>query len=75
MSDSILEAGIKQIHEDLTKLPEGTRGAFVATANSKGTITISVATKLEHGWSIGAGLQGRLNKTVPDAYVGVMKTW
>lgn len=72
---SILESGMAQVQKDLAALPEGTKGAFVATVNSKGTYTIGVATKLDNGWSIGAAVEGKLNKTVPDAYVGITKTW
>ncbi len=73
---SILESGMLQIKKDLDALPPDTKGAFIATVNSKGTYTIGVAAKLGDGsWSIAGAIEGKLNKTIPDAYVGVTKTW
>lgn len=72
----ILETGLALVQKDLDALPSETKGAFVATVNSKGTYTIGVAARLGDGsWKIAGSVQGKLNKTIPDAYAGITKTW
>lgn len=72
----ILDSGLALVKKDLDALPPETKGAFVATVNSKGIYTVGVAARLGDGsWSIAGAIEGKLNKTIPDAYVGVTKTW
>lgn len=72
----ILETGLALVTKDLDALPPDTKGAFVATVNSKGIYTFGIATKLGDGsWKLAGVIEGKLNKTIPDAYVGITKTW
>jgi hypothetical protein len=64
------------VNKDLDALPEGTKGALVATVNSHGTVSVGVATKLGDGsWKLSGEVEFKLNKSKPNGYVGISKSW
>lgn len=74
-NDSILKTGLALVEKDLAQLPPDTKGAFVMTRASDGTISSSIAVKVNDTWSVSAGTKFKLEKTKPDWYVGVKAVW
>lgn len=72
---SILETGMAQVQKDLEALPPDTKGAFVGTIDTHGRISVGMATKVGDTWSVSGQVKFKLEKTKPDGYFGVMKTW